>query len=156
VPVIAALEFDDEVLFVAPRASRTALIVASVPLETNRIFSINGIARVISVASSNSSSSSRRNLCRAASARQSPRRWQDLHVQDHRAPGAHVVQQFVPSRRRGILRSALDNQRLAATDRNARTGLFTPPTNTFSARSENSRANACARVSPGLRCTHDF
>src|SRR5258708_3060491 len=42
--------------FVAPRASRAALIVASVPLETKRIFSMKGIARVISVASSSSSS----------------------------------------------------------------------------------------------------
>ena len=42
--------------FVIPRASRTALIVASVPLETKRIFSRNGIALVMSVASSSSNS----------------------------------------------------------------------------------------------------
>src|SRR5947209_204224 len=42
--------------FVIPRAKRTALIVASVPLDTKRIFSMNGMTRVISVASSSSSS----------------------------------------------------------------------------------------------------
>jgi len=48
---VAALKFRMKSRLVNPRARRTALMVASVPLETKRIFSIVGMARVISVAS---------------------------------------------------------------------------------------------------------
>ena len=42
--------------FVKPRASRIALIAASVPDETSRTFSIDGTASTISAASSTSAS----------------------------------------------------------------------------------------------------
>ena len=42
--------------FVKPRASRSALIAASVPDETSRTFSIDGTASAISAASSTSAS----------------------------------------------------------------------------------------------------
>ena len=53
--VIAAVEFDDLVAFVKPRARRTHDIVASVPLFTIRTFSIDGTQRQISSAISTSS-----------------------------------------------------------------------------------------------------
>jgi len=151
VSVITALEFDDKSRFVTPRASRTALIVASVPLETKRIFSMKGISRVISVASSSSSS--------VVTPKLVPRRaWSAIAslmagfaCPTIIAPQEHTnrAARFRP-RRKGVgplPRSMISGS--PPTDRNARTGLFTPPTSTFSARSK-SRANVCVRASLGI------
>jgi hypothetical protein len=56
VPVVAAGELEDPVAVGKPRASRIALIAASVPEETSRTFSTEGTASTISAANSTSAS----------------------------------------------------------------------------------------------------
>src|ERR1700674_2037286 len=135
--------------FVTPRASRTALIVASVPLETNRIFSMKGIDRVISVASSSSSS--------VVTPKLVPRRaWSAIAslMAGFACPTIIAPQEHTKSS--SSFAAALDDQRLSTDGPESPDGAVHAANQHLLGALENLARTFALALHSGLRCTHVF
>ena len=115
---------------VKPRARRMALMVASVPELTKRTSSMDGMSSI------DAPREPRLELGRGAEAQavggDSLHRFDDLRMrvaQDHRTPGADVVDEAAAVRRRRRRRPRAFLKKIGSppTPRNARTGELTPP-----------------------------
>jgi hypothetical protein len=124
---------------VAPRATRSTVIAASVPDDTSRTFSTDGTRAHDRLGELDFSARWLRRT-RCPSARGALHRLDDLRVrvpEDRRAPRLHVVDVPFDHRcRRGTRPRALATKKGSPpTDANDRTGESTPPGITASARS---------------------